>query len=95
MIPLKVRLTKCLAELINGVNLSRIHVGDVVEMSPRDAGVLLAEGWALPAEDEKSKGGKVVEMPTPPAHADAADRPPRVRRKRRPRPLWPPRERSG
>ena len=47
---MKIRLTKRFAQMINGVDLTRVRAGDVLDLSPRDAGILLAEGWALPVE---------------------------------------------
>ena len=78
---MKVRLTKRFAEMINGVDLSRVHAGDVVDISPRDAGILLSEGWAMPLDrgDEKNEGRKVVDMPAPPRRAEAAEQSLRVR----------------
>jgi hypothetical protein len=57
--PVKVKLTKRFAEMINSVDLSRVHVGEVLDLSPRDAGVLLVEGWALPldADDAVERRG--------------------------------------
>ena len=69
---MKVRLTKRFAEMINGVDLSQVQPGDVVDISPRDAGILLAEGWALPC-DEKDESARVVDMPALPARAEAAE----------------------
>lgn len=43
-----VRLTKKLARILNDVDLSQVVVGDVLTLSPRDARMLIAEGWATP-----------------------------------------------
>jgi hypothetical protein len=40
-----VRLTRKLAERIDGVDLSESHVGDTLYLSPHDAELLVAEGW--------------------------------------------------
>ena len=65
---MKVRLTSKLSELINGVDLSNAREGDVLDLSPRDALVLIAEGWASPVYQDRS---------------NAHDRPPRIRRKKK------------
>jgi hypothetical protein len=39
--------------MIDGVNLENAAVGDRLELSPHDADVLIAEGWAERAVDEK------------------------------------------
>ncbi|HMJ82973.1 MAG TPA: hypothetical protein VK504_07390 [Vicinamibacterales bacterium] len=47
---MQVRLTKKLAEAIDGIDLSDRRVGDVVDLSKHDAEMLLAEGWASPVD---------------------------------------------
>lgn len=73
---MKVKLTKRFAEFIDGVNLSRAKPGDVLDLPPRDARILLAEEWALPVDGELSK---VVQTPRPNEGTGAADRPRRKR----------------
>jgi hypothetical protein len=46
----RVRLTRKLAPALNGLDLSSLTVGEVVELSERDARMLIAEGWAEPAD---------------------------------------------
>ena len=70
---MKVRLTRKLSELIDGIDLSRAREGDMLRLPPRDALVLIAEGWALPVRDNSRGSG----------HDEAHDRP-RGDRKRRP-----------
>ena len=52
---LRVRLIRKLAERLNGVDLSNVHVGESLDLPARDARILIAEGWAalveLPPED--------------------------------------------
>jgi hypothetical protein len=48
-----VRLIRKYAEMIDGVNLGEAEVGDRLELSRRDAEVLIAEGWAERAVDER------------------------------------------
>lgn len=40
------RLTRKFADLIDGVDLSSVDVGDRIDLSRHDADVLIAEGWA-------------------------------------------------
>jgi hypothetical protein len=49
---MRVRLTRRLAECINGVDLSRCRVGDLIDLSQPDAEMLIAEGWATPVASE-------------------------------------------
>ena len=44
---MKVRLTRKLAESIDGVDLGEWRVGDVFEVPASAARLLLAEGWAI------------------------------------------------
>ena len=41
-----VRLTRKLANRIDGVDISRYRVGDVIQLPFRAASLLIAEGWA-------------------------------------------------
>ena len=41
-----VRLTVKLAHVVDGIDLTHCDEGDVLELSPRDAQLLIAEGWA-------------------------------------------------
>jgi hypothetical protein len=50
---MKVRLTRKFADLINGIDLSRAHTGETLDLSQREAEILLAEGWAEYAGGEK------------------------------------------
>jgi hypothetical protein len=34
--------------MINGIDLSSVDAGDQLELSARDADILIAEGWAAP-----------------------------------------------
>jgi len=43
---MKVRLTRKFSSLLNGIDLSNAHEGDTLDLSPRDANMLVAEGWA-------------------------------------------------
>jgi hypothetical protein len=50
-----IRLTRRLADYIDGVDLSRRSVGDLLDLPDRDAEMLVAEGWALALEREPQK----------------------------------------
>jgi len=41
-----IKLIRKFALVINDVDLTHISVGDVVDLDPRDAFLLIAEGWA-------------------------------------------------
>jgi hypothetical protein len=65
-----VRLTRKFADAIDGVDLSNAHVGDRLDLSPRDAEVLIAEGWAE----------RDTRQLTDDLRAIAADKPRRIRK---------------
>jgi hypothetical protein len=46
----KVHLTKKFAAFLDGIDLSRVEAGDDIELSEREANLLIAEGWARPTK---------------------------------------------
>jgi hypothetical protein len=48
---MKVRLTRKLSNILNGVDLSGFQNGDTLDLPARDATMLVAEGWAERATD--------------------------------------------
>ncbi len=87
---MRVRLVRKLADLIDGVDLSKYQVGEILELPRRKARLLLAEGWASRidqdyAGDPHTAAAKRL-FRGPPADEsacfqqhDAADRPGRKR----------------
>lgn len=67
-----VRLTRKLAEVVNGIDISAYAEGDVIDVSSADAQLLIAERWAEPLAD----AGLSTRSSTwrPDARAVAADR---------------------
>ena len=53
--PMELRLTRKLAEVIDGVDLTGRSVGDIVKLPASEARLLIAEGWAV--EDMKGRQG--------------------------------------
>jgi hypothetical protein len=45
---MKVRLTRKLADRIDGIDLVGRHPGDLLDLPPEDAWLLVAEHWAIP-----------------------------------------------
>jgi hypothetical protein len=45
---MRVRLIRKLAECIDGVDLSRRRTGDILDLSPYEARLLISERWAVP-----------------------------------------------
>ena len=54
---IRVRLTRKFAQIINGIDLSRARAGEEIDLSPREAELLVAEGWAslIDTAHDKSK----------------------------------------
>ena len=50
-----VRLVRKYAEMIDGVNLAHTSVGDQLELTQREANILIAEGWAVQAEERRGR----------------------------------------
>jgi hypothetical protein len=52
---IRIRLTRKLAGCLNGLDVSAVHVGDVIDLPDQAARMLSAEGWAE----------KVIDNPLP------------------------------
>jgi hypothetical protein len=57
----RVRLTRKLAPIINGIDLSHTKLGEEIELAANEAALLIAEGWAAAVErvketDRRRKG---------------------------------------
>jgi hypothetical protein len=59
----RVRLTRKLAERIDGVDLSERRVGEVIDVSPGEARLLLAEQWAELAGPQPSESADTSAAP--------------------------------
>lgn len=51
---MQVRLTHKLANRLDGVDVSRVRVGDILELPDADAAALIAEGWAQPVGESSA-----------------------------------------
>jgi hypothetical protein len=51
---MRVRLIKKLADIIDGVDLRGRSVGDLLNLKPREAKLLIAEQWAVPGGNTSS-----------------------------------------
>jgi len=64
-----IRLTRKLAERVDGVDLSRSREGDVLDLSRHEAHLLVAEGWAVaceppvPPQSPPQDGGPPTDSP--------------------------------
>lgn len=48
----RIRLTKKLAAILNGIDVSTLRVGDMIELPDSAARMMIAEGWAEPTAEE-------------------------------------------
>jgi hypothetical protein len=71
---MRIRLTRKLSQSLNGVDISRQSVGDVIDLPRRDAELLLAEGWALPATDDNFEPTKRRRCDAPQQQASSVKR---------------------
>lgn len=81
---MKIRLTRKLADAIDGVDLSRKKVGRVINVGRHDAQLLIAEGWGRPADSVGERRSEVLERRSL-ARDTADDRAPRRRTPRPPK----------
>lgn len=58
--PMRVRLVRKLANVLNGIDLSNVKIGDVLNLLPHHAAMLVAEGWA---EETEHAPTKVFDVP--------------------------------
>jgi hypothetical protein len=49
---MRIRLTRKLADYLDGIDLSAYRPGDVISMSPAQTRLLIAEGWAEQLSDD-------------------------------------------
>ena len=45
---MRVKLIRKFADVLNGIDLTEMRVGDVVDLKPQQAAMLVMEGWAEP-----------------------------------------------
>jgi hypothetical protein len=55
---MRVRLKRKVAESVHGVDLSAAREGDTLDLSPRDALLLIAEGCASPVYDTRPRSDR-------------------------------------
>ena len=57
---MKVRLVRKLADCLDGIDVTDREVGDVLDLAPADAILLVAEGWAAPEDNDAAKGRRTA-----------------------------------
>jgi len=70
---MRVRLTRKLAECVDGVDLSSYREGDVLALDRHEAELLLAEGWARPLS--RGPSPEIRARSALPTRTEAADSP--------------------
>ena len=51
---MKVKLVKKLADVLNGVDLTKVGVGDTLDLKSHQAVLLIREGWAESVEESST-----------------------------------------
>lgn len=74
---MRIRLTRKFAQIINGIDLSRCHIGDVLDPPTRAAKMLIAEGWAEAARSSESSTHKAEVRPAAKKTKSTLRRPPK------------------
>jgi len=80
LVAMLIRLTHKLAERLDGIDLSHRSVDEIFDLSPHDAELLIAEGWATPVNELPSAAHR---SPDKPGRTEAADGPGRSRARRK------------
>jgi hypothetical protein len=75
---MRVKLTRKLADHLDGIDLSEYCVGDVLDVPEHDGELLIAEEWAVPMTDRNSREVRSAFAVAAPDRAD--DRPARQMR---------------
>jgi hypothetical protein len=52
---MKVRLSRILADYLDGIDVRNHRVGDVIDLPPSEAQLLIAEEWAIPERREADR----------------------------------------
>jgi hypothetical protein len=58
---MRVKLVRKFANVLNGIDLTKANIGDVLNLPPFHAAMLVAEGWA---EDASHSGVQTIELTT-------------------------------
>ena len=69
---MRVRLTKKLADALNGIDLTQSRVGDVLDVPPYEAELLVAEVWAEAVPDDPA-GDRSRDLAEPPPRRRSTD----------------------
>lgn len=62
MRPMRVKLVRKFANVLNGIDLTHVRVGAVIDVAPHHAAMLIAEGWAEPATPQSNRDQTTVTM---------------------------------
>ena len=65
-------LTRKLADWLDGVDVSNHQMGDVIDLPPREANVLMAEGWVVRDRRTESVVARTLERRPRANHRPAA-----------------------
>lgn len=66
----KVKLTKKLADRLDGVDVTDLQPGDVLDLPSREAAILIAEGWAVAVHEDSPASAECPESDLDPPLLD-------------------------
>ena len=69
---MQIRLTRKLANVLDGVDVTAYEIGDVLEVTSREAELLIAEGWAEPQEAREADAARSPGSDDSEAHRNPA-----------------------
>lgn len=59
---MRAKLVRKFANILNGIDLTKISVGDVINVAPHQAAMLILEGWA---EEAPHTPGRFIDLQSP------------------------------
>ena len=55
---MRVKPVRKFADVLNGIDLTHVRLGDVLDLAPYHAALLVAEGWAEPLTNCRAASGQ-------------------------------------
>jgi hypothetical protein len=70
---MKVRLRRKLADFLDGVDVSHVREGDIIDLSEREAALLILEGWATRVDSAITGGADSSQANDPAPRREVVD----------------------
>jgi hypothetical protein len=72
---MRVKLVRKFANALNGIDLTKVSVGDIVHVKPHEAAMLIAEGWAEEVASARARASTQRILAARQSNAQRADEP--------------------